>query len=116
MAISRRSTRSPAKRLLLHVSRRLSKIVYAPGTVGAIAPQARFSRCSALGRCLFWVNFYTTRVKNGGAERATVASGVTLTPDELGAVRPLRFRAKLRHWVSLIRTSRRRGRTDAAAR
>ncbi len=32
-------------------------------------------------------------VKNGGAARAADASGVTLTPDVLGAVRPLRLRA-----------------------
>ena len=31
--------------------------------------------------------------KNGGVDRATEASGVTLTPDVLGAVRPLRLRA-----------------------
>src|SRR5437588_12238319 len=32
-------------------------------------------------------------VNNGGADRATDASGVTLTPDVLYAVRPLRLRA-----------------------
>src|SRR5438132_4179909 len=32
--------------------------------------------------------------RKGGADRATDASGVTLTPDVLGAVRPLRLRAK----------------------
>jgi transposase len=35
--------------------------------------------------------------KNGGADRAIDASGVTLTPDVLGAVRPLRLRATTRH-------------------
>ncbi len=38
-----------------------------------------------------------TGLGNGGADRAIDASGVTLTPDVLGAVRPLRLRANSGH-------------------
>jgi hypothetical protein len=40
-------------------------------------------------------------VKNRGADRATDASGVTVTPDVLGAVRPLRLRDKSGNSVGL---------------
>jgi hypothetical protein len=42
------------------------------------------------------------RVKNGGADRATDASGVTLTQDVLGAIRPLRLRDIARNRFAIV--------------
>ena len=62
-----------------------------------MSTKARRASSGIIPAAMFFLNVNSPQcrrwVKNGGADRAPAASGVALTPDVLGAVRPLRLRA-----------------------